>query len=425
MPIKFSEEFGIDKVDIARLGVFDVILDVDTRVFVDPALLILASAPEFQDAKNKVENYFTGIITLLSHTKMKKDMYWKRADALLKFKELSGTCFGYTQNGTGGNAIGPVLRIKILETVKELVEEGEADPTLFELLGVFQENIGCDRISDLITFILAPEIFSYTNRVVTDLGINSVPTTYRSVTYNICINRYNGKPLLLLPADILSPLPVAESFEDIDFICLENQRVRDEINTYFELGGKHKLRKADILSYMHRSRTFRQAIISAYKSFPVQPYDFDSDPAGEYIWLQAAKEYAEKYPLDLREQSLDDINGVLAITYRICQKFKELIEYNGLHDLLFDSNKKPKHERAAQLLFFGIADSYCMANNIDLSREINVGRGPVDFKLSRGALDKIVVEIKLTSNGQLKHGIETQLPIYMKQEKTRRAIFNS
>ena len=142
MPIKFSEEFGIDKVDIARLGVFDVILDVDTRVFVDPALLILASAPEFQDAKNKVENYFTGIITLLSHTKMKKDMYWKRADALLKFKELSGTCFGYTQNGTGGNAIGPVLSIKILETVKELVEEGEADPTLFELLGVFQEHIG-------------------------------------------------------------------------------------------------------------------------------------------------------------------------------------------------------------------------------------------------------------------------------------------
>lgn len=64
-----------------------------------------------------------------------------------------------------------------------------------------------------------------------------------------------------------------------------------------------------------------------------------------------------------------------------------------------------------------------MANNIDLSREINVGRGPVDFKLSRGALDKIVVEIKLTSNGQLKHGIETQLPIYMKQEKTRRAIY--
>ena len=74
-------------------------------------------------------------------------------------------------------------------------------------------------------------------------------------------------------------------------------------------------------------------------------------------------------------------------------------------------------------MFFGIADSYCSANNIDLSREINGGRGPVDFKLSRGAMDKVVVEVKLTSNGQLKHGIEKQLPVYMRQEKTHRAIY--
>ena len=70
-----------------------------------------------------------------------------------------------------------------------------------------------------------------------------------------------------------------------------------------------------------------------------------------------------------------------------------------------------------------MADSYCDANNIDLTKEGNNGRGPVDFKLSRGAKDKVIVETKLTSNAQLRHGIEIQVPIYMKQEKTKQAIY--
>lgn len=423
MPIKFSEEYGLQKTKLIELGVFDVIMDVDTRVFLDPALLELATAPEFHGARPKVEAYFFGIITLLSHMKERGDMYWKRADSLLKFREMTGACFGYTRNGTGGNAIGAVLRAKILDTIKELMDEGENDPALFELLGVFQEKVGCDRISDLVTFILAPEVYSFTDRVITALGINSVVVSYKGRKYHTCMNRYNGKPLLLLPADILSPLPVAECFDDIDFICGENQRVRDEINEYFDLGGRSKIRKADILDYMHRSKTFRQTLISAYKSFPAQTYDFDADPAGEYIWLQAARDYVDKFPLELHGLTPGSIDDVLSITHAICHKFKELIEDNGLQDLLYDSKKKPKHERAAQLLFFGIADSYCTANDIDLSREINGGRGPVDFKLSRGAADKVVVEVKLTSNGQLKHGIETQLPIYMRQEKTHKAIY--
>lgn len=65
---------------------------------------------------------------------------------------------------------------------------------------------------------------------------------------------------------------------------------------------------------------------------------------------------------------------------------------------MYDSTGKSKHESAAQLLFYGVADSYCAANNIDLSPESNAGRGPVDFKLSRGSTDKVIVEVKLTSN---------------------------
>lgn len=424
MPIKFSEQYSISQDKIEELKVFDVIIDVDTRVFLDPALLKLTAVPEFEYARDKIEKYFSNIITLLKHTKNNGDMYWKKADSLLKFKELSGTCFGYTQNGTGGNAIGKVLRGSILLTIKELITSGESDPILFELLGVFQERVGCDRISDLITFILKNEIFAYTERVLRTLNIECITAKYdANTTYFTCLNPYNNTPLLLLPAEILSPLPVVDCFDDIDFICGENQRVRDEINAYFDLEGRSKLHKSDILNYMHSNENFRKSLLSSYRNFPAEKYDFSLDPAGEYVWLDAAKKYAQTYPLDLTELVLSDNNDVKVITHKICTQFKQLIEINGLHDLLYDQDKKAKHERAAQLLFFGIADSYCLANNIDLTRESNSGRGPVDFKLSKSSLEKIVVEIKLTSNGQLKHGIEKQLPIYMKQENTINAIY--
>ena len=77
----------------------------------------------------------------------------------------------------------------------------------------------------------------------------------------------------------------------------------------------------------------------------------------------------------------------------------------------------------AQLLYFCIAKSYCSAYNIDITREGNNGHGPVDFKFSRGYHDKVLIEVKLTSNSRLTHGIKTQLPIYMKQENAQKAIY--
>lgn len=423
MPITFSEQFHISRAILEETGVFDVILDVDTRVFIDPALLELCEEPEFVNARVKVEEYLSNIITLLRHSKQRRDMYWRKANRLLTFSELSGTCFGYSQNGTGGKAIGPVLREVVLCTIQELINEGETDPVLFELLGVFQEGIGCDRISDLITFILREDILRYTQRVVTRSGIPTSTVQLERQQYKTCRNPYNGKPLLLLPSIILSPLPIVKSFDNIDRICQENERVRREINAYFDFDKKKKLQKSQILSLMHNSPSFRSALISAYKNSPKQAYDYSNDPAGEYIWLSSAREYVTKYPLSLTGLPLESVDDVLSVTQRICDQFKSLIEDNGLSKLLYDSDGTPKHESAAQLLFFGIADSYCDANDIDLTKEGNNGRGPVDFKLSRGAKEKVVVETKLTSNSQLRHGIESQLPIYMKQEKTKHAIY--
>ena len=106
MPITFSEQFNISKEVLEITGVFDVILDIDTRVFIDPALLELCTEPEFLDARKKVEKYFSDIITLLRHSKSQTDMYRKRAERMLP--SLNKSTYGFC-----GHKYRPTLRVAL------------------------------------------------------------------------------------------------------------------------------------------------------------------------------------------------------------------------------------------------------------------------------------------------------------------------
>lgn len=84
------------------------------------------------------------------------------------------------------------------------------------------------------------DMLKYTQRVTEFAGVDSLSVSFGHKIYKTCRNPYNNKPLLLLPSAILSPLPIADTFDDIDWICQENERVREEINSYFDLGKKTK-----------------------------------------------------------------------------------------------------------------------------------------------------------------------------------------
>jgi hypothetical protein len=50
----------------------------------------------------------------------------------------------------------------------------------------------------------------------------------------------------------------------------------------------------------------------------------------------------------------------------------------------------------------------------DVNQEVNNGRGPVDFKISKGSGDSTLVEFKLASNSQLRRNLERQVAVYEK-----------
>lgn len=57
-----------------------------------------------------------------------------------------------------------------------------------------------------------------------------------------------------------------------------------------------------------------------------------------------------------------------------------------------------------------------------MNREVNNGRGPVDFKVSKGSVDKSLIEVKLASNTRLKQNLENQVEVYEKANGIRKSV---
>ena len=126
---------------------------------------------------------------------------------------------------------------------------------------------------------------------------------------------------------------------------------------------------------------------------------------------------AEPFTPLLGKNKILNREALKAIVIEILKQFQDQVENKGQWKQLWN-DEKPREESDAQRLFYTIAYNYCMANNIDLTPEPNAGNGPVDFKLSHGFNAKIVVELKLSTNGRLVHGYEKQLEIYKQADDT-------
>lgn len=424
MPVSFTDAFDVNKELFDSTDAFDPILDVDSKLFIDPALLPISSCPEFLGSKNEIEKFFSEIIALVRGSKTQGDRFWKAADKKLKFKEIKGTCLGYSESGIAGNAIGARYRNRILEALHELDEAGTADPIIFELIGVFEDGIGCDRISDLITYKLIGRICCFTTRIMKECAFGGPVTECNG--FKLPFSPYSESPVLLLPKDILHPLPLAKRFEDLEAVCRENERVRNSVNRWFDFSGGRTPTKREMYDHFRDDPEFRAAYVEAYKEADACRYDFFADSEGETTWYEQGKRFAHLHPLTIarKPSSLENETCLESVVVAIVEHFKSLVENNGAWELLFKEDRQtPRKERSSQHLFAAIASSYCRANNIDINPEVNSGNGPVDFKFSSGYENRVLVELKLSRNPKLCHCIDKQIPIYMAQEDTDKAIY--
>lgn len=109
-------------------------------------------------------------------------------------------------------------------------------------------------------------------------------------------------------------------------------------------------------------------------------------------------------------------------TYEEClqrlQYLKQVIENNDGYRFFYINGKPIEREADMHILYrltwFGTPS--------DFNSEVDNGRGPVDFKASRGNADKTLVEFKLASNSKLKQNLQHQVEIYKRANNTSKAL---
>jgi len=428
MPISLSDKLGIPSSILTDLEAFDPILDVDTHLFIDPNLLKYCDIEELKNSYSTFQKHFIDIVKVLNASDKDGDIFWRKAFSLMIGREVKGLCIGYSSKGTSGSGIGRELALRLLKSAKEITKKGIYDPELFEIMGLFEEDFGPDRISDMTANIIKNDLINYSKRI-----FKSLESIRIEDCFEICqktglpINPYNEHPIILVPQKLLRDLPVSLDWTDREIIAVHNDELRTRVNDIIGKtwrDAKVSCSKGKIKEVLLDYPELINDLIEQYVNKKGKPYDFTEDRVGEYIWYKESKRITKENPLELLLKEHPSIDEVEKIIIKICDKFKTLIEDNGLWQLLYDGKGKPKHEKAAQLLFYGISESYCESNNIMLVRESDAGRGPVDFKFGTYKENSIVVELKKSTNTSgLKKGITNQLPDYMKAEKTKRGIY--
>jgi hypothetical protein len=270
------------------------------------------------------------------------------------------------------------------------VQAGLEEITHFEEIGILREGIGADRISDITAGLIRMRLATYTRAICARHDVPISPARYARGRYDVRGERwlplatqlprnpYSGKPILLVPQCYLKALPTI-SAQDFWEYCYDNEN--ETLRIEYSQDITRNVDKATIVDFARRHPETRAQYLVAVEQSAPQSYDFERDPQGLVQWYDATSSYCKRSPLTLHIESTNDF--VNAIN-KMVREFCNYVENNQGWKLLWNENNTPRREDAAQSLFLGIIKHYCKANNIDISREVDIGRGPVDFKVSYG-----------------------------------------
>ncbi len=424
----FSQEFRIKRT--AEDDWFDPVLVLDTALFIDPFLIFDGEFGVFKGSHNEVVSFFDFLVKLVARSGGDRNSrHWRKATALLALGEVYELCLGYSSEGTQGSGSGRGLANGITSGLWAAVRQGIQHLEHFEEVQIFQEGVGPDRISDAIAGILRHRIASYTEAVAKRHKLTTKPVRYlkakfefenqrwTAAEYLLPINPYSNKPILLIPKDYLRPLPTINP-DDFWGYCYDTEP--DTLREQFGDDLTRRVDKETIIALALAHPEFRERYVQSKELQGSESYDLAVDREGFYQPLVGGLGWAHSNPLAFLIQSSADLLGAVQ---SFVNQFKVYVEDNSGWELLWNDDGKPKRERAFQALFQGIVIAHCIAHDIDVSREANIGRGPVDFKFSKGYRSRVLLEAKLANNSKFWSGLKKQLPKYLEAEEVQKGVF--
>ena len=439
----FSDAFEIDATVIEDYGAFDISLIADLPLFIDPFLLFHSEKLEYQQLHNSLIDY---LVFLRDAAKQRRV-----SEALLRawycFPEVKQTWLGFSLEGNEGHGLGIDFARSLHENLHEIFGDfgGEriTSGSHLEKVCLIKDGIGRDNISDFVTNLIKDFLCTYTQEFAQQAlradqsrlaAVNNAVFNYETETWQskrYILPWFNNDFVLLTPKDMLTRddtwinrRDLVRSFEEIP-AAIPDDQLRAQVSNYFE----RVLARAADREPSHRDydiaamRTIREFpdLIDYYIKLKEQRGDDASDISSERV----------RFTELVFVEQLREIQHLLKATafystgrnthqeaYTRLEYLKDVIENKGGHRLFYAGNKPIERESDLQVLYrlvwFGTPS--------DVSTEVNDGRGPADFKISRGAKDKTIVEMKLAKNTHLRRNLQKQAEIYKKASDAQDAI---
>ena len=360
------------------------------------------------------------------------------------FSEVKQTWLGFSQVGNAGHGLGKDFALalhKSLNTVfSEFGSEKVTKGSHLEKLCLIRDGVGRDTISDFTTNLIHAFLLEYTQTFalahihpdlrkkvkVPRVRFNYETESWESASYEL--PWIDDDYVILTPKDILTKddtwINRSDMVHDFNQIvdAMPNVELRAQLNNYFVKALPDKASDKERQSAISSTILQFPEFIEYYIRFKEENGDEASS-----ISTQRVAEVEDLFVLQLK-RFVSDLNAssafytvpgnTLGETRARIDFLKDFIENKGGFQLFYVEGKQVRRESYVHLLF----RLTWYATPSDVSREVNDGRGPADYKISRGALDKTIVEFKLASNKSLKRNLQKQAEIYKKASDASGAL---
>ena len=436
MSTYFSDRFAVDPAALEKYGAFNVSIITDLPLFIDPFLL-------FNSRKAKYKELHELIVEYLIFLRDKAQL-GPIDEGLLRawycFPEVEQNWLGFSQSGNAGHGLGidfaRALHQSLHTLFADLGTERITKGTHLEKVCLIRDGVGRDNISDFVTNLIKGYLCSYTQEFalshidaaslraipISGTGFNYDTETWETATYTLPWSE--GDFVLLTPKDLLTRdenwinrHDLIRDFQNIP-AAIPDAQLRAQVASYFERLLSRPRRRAPTQKErdIAAAQTIREfpALIDYYIR-----YKELNGARAESISSQKVLDTEALFvaQIKLLQKSLAANTAFYSTpgtTYEEARErlmyLKDAVENKGCHRLFYVAGQPVKREADLQIMYRLV----WVGTPSDVTTEANDGRGPADFKISRGARDKTIVELKLAGNSHLRNNLQKQAEIYMR-----------
>jgi hypothetical protein len=443
--IYFSDFFQVSPALLEEYGAFNVSLVNDLPVFIDPFLLFNSANPAYQQLHRDIIHYLR---FLRDRSVLAKEIDAGLLKAWYRFGEVKQNWLGFSRAGNEGSGLGNDFARALHEHLgaifSDFGQERIARGSHLEKLCLVSSGVGRDNISDFTTNLIKGYLLEYTQsfalnhlrpqyreRVVVDrVRFNYETESWERGWYELPY--YAGDFVLLTPKDMLTRDEIWISRKDLlnDFpqvaASISDDALRAQLDNYL------RSQLATDSDRRPTKQNRQRAVANALRTFPAVldyyiRYKEDQGDQAAAISSEKVSSIETQFIKQLGEFVASHLAGTEFYerhgdTYEEARRrvlfLKNVIENRDGYRIFYLKGEPIQREQDLQLLY--LLTWY--ATPSDVNREVNNGRGPVDFKVSRGNRDKSLVEFKLAKNSQLKRNLEKQVPIYEQASGTQKSL---